>query len=158
SAGVSGGSMMMGPGLLPAGTTSYAACEFSFLSEGPHRIQFSAVRGGVPEASDTYAVVVDTTPPATRLSFGPGRSGSYLPLDTLITLPSSDTALPDRQAGSGVSQILYSIDGSTFAYTQPFALSVNQGLFSGSHAFQWYAIDHLGNTEPVQSMILVLDN
>ncbi len=108
------------------------------------------MRGGVPERSDTYSIVIDTTPPVTSLILGPTSSGTFLAPDTTITLASSDTL-------SGVDLVRYSVDGATFTYTGPFTLRQRHGLSLGSHAFAWWSTDHVANIEAVQSRLLTLD-
>lgn len=128
-----------------------SAESFALSSEGPHVISFAAVRGGVAEMEDTYAVTVDTTPPTSSLVLGQGSSGTSLRPDTVITLVSTDTA-------SGVDTVVYTLDGLAFVYNGPFTLGAKHGLISGTHLFEWSAIDHLGNAESVHNQTLVLDS
>src|SRR5262249_11274172 len=123
----------------------------SLSAEGLHKIEFRAVRNGVPEVSDFYAVIIDTTPPATAFDAGTGLFGGFLRPDAQITLSSTDTV-------SGVASVQYVVDGTTYPYTGPFTLLAERGLQAGIHTPGWYAADAVSNQEQTHSITVTLDN
>ena len=110
-----------------------------------------------------YGVVDDpyplVSPPVTLTHFtpahGPATSLPRSPQGYIVVNSSVPIALTARDPGSGVAKILYSINGSTWKeYSAPLNLTGSDGVYK----IIYYAVDHLGNAEPMQSLTFVLDN
>jgi len=110
-----------------------------------------------------YGIVFDPyplmRPPVEATHFTPARGMTtslprspqgYLVVDSAIPI-----TLEAKDPGSGVAKILYSINnGEWQEYSGPFNLSGDDGVYKVSY----YAVDHLGNAEPVQTLTFLLDN
>lgn len=114
---------------LDGGSPTPYALPFRVTGEGPHTLVFNSSDnlGGV-EPENTFAFVVDATPPETNGTVevaGEVRT---------VRLTATDT-------GSGVASLEYRLDGgSRTAYVGPIAVT---GV--GFHTVQYYASDRVGN-------------
>ncbi len=142
-------------GVVPVGV---ATLEYSFdgLTWTPYTVPFGAsgddgprtlyYRGtdllGNAEPVQTLSIILDNTPPTTSLAIPSG----ILSVESRFTLSATD-------AGSGVARIEYSIDGGAWAtYDRPFFLGV------GDHTIRYRSVDRLGTAEPVQFVLVRIDN
>jgi len=126
-----------------------ADAPFTIAQEGIHSIAFRAVRGGLPEDSDRYDLIVDTSAPVTTLTISAG-SHDFIRPDSVLTLTAAD-------ALSGVSHTAYVLNGTTFPYTGSFTFQQKHGLVAGTHVFAWLSRDAVGHEEAVQTRRLTLD-
>ena len=87
---------------------------------------------------------------------GLGFAGNRVTPDgALIVTSETPITLSSIDPGSGVAEIHYAIDGGEWqVYTGPIYLTGDDG----PRALTYYAIDHLGNVEPKQTVPLFLDN
>lgn len=105
----------------------------------------------VPKQNIIFEVYADSRPPTTRLSIEATRrhlrkGKIYVPGTAKIVLLAADEL-------SGVNKILYSIDGSNYTeYTSPILLSDQK-----EYTLKYFAFDHVGNVEAVQTAIIVVD-
>lgn len=91
------------------------------------------------------ALVLDATPPVTSLVHS---TGTPVSTSTFLSLQATDPLTSGY--ASGVALTYLALDGQPFAvYGQPFVFTS-----TGSHHMAWYSVDHLGNTEPVNSLTL----
>jgi hypothetical protein len=133
------------------------------LPEGRWSVSYSATDAyGNAEPPQLLTVRVDSTPPQTTLALDASTSsaqagaqnadGSFQP-PLQVTLNSTDPALADGSAGSGVQSTEYSVDnGQTWqAYAQPFEITT-----VGEMTIQYRSVDVAGNLEPAHSQTLRL--
>lgn len=129
---------------------SYSA-DFAITgSNGLHSVVFTA-RDNVGNMSvwSTNVYFLDITPPSLDFTVDPvpfdTNGVRFISTRTLVKINSSD-------AESGVSAVLYSIDGGEYRnYTVPFTLS------AGSHTVKARAYDMLGNETEVKEISLTVD-
>ncbi len=77
------------------------------------------------------------------------------PQGVFVITSQTPVALEATDPGSGVAKILYSINSNPWQdYTTPFTLTGPDGVYQVSY----YAVDHLGNVEPVTTLSFLLDN
>lgn len=118
-----------------------------FKEEGKHTIKFRAVNP-VNNWSPTQVmeVFVDLTPPSTQVKLPEGKSwkgsaDTYVQLNSTLTLEAQDNL-------SGISNIEYSFDGSTFrSYNRPIVVEK-----SGRQTIYFHSMDKVGNTEAMKTM------
>src|SRR3989475_7860695 len=117
------------------------------MTEGTHVVHYYAVNiAGLPEASHSVPILVDTIPPTTFiwLSGTRGANGWYTSNVTV--------ALNATDATSGVATTSYRIDGGTWlAYTGPFVLG------DGQHVVDYFSIDLAGLPETMHSQTIAID-
>jgi parallel beta-helix repeat protein len=90
-------------------------------------------------------------PPCTPCVAGSAQSQNGMILVTSRT----PIELRATDPGSGVAGIYFAIDdGQWMSYTQPFTLTGPDGV----HRVSYYAVDRLGNREPVRTISYLLDN
>ena len=123
---------------------------FAFSAEGPHSIQFAAVRGGVADTPDTYSVIIDTTPPVSSLTVD---SVTYAGGDTIRWLSTSTVSLASADALSGVAGSSYQVDGGTATLFAGNPLPLN--FASGVHSLGIWSIDQVGNTEIARNYVIL---
>lgn len=110
----------------------------SFEKEGEVVLKyFSVDHVGNVEKVKTKTFFMDFTAPEIKSEKTGTTTGNVLSKDTKIVLNATDNL-------SGVKNIFYSIDGkSPIVYSQPLPAYI---LGEGEHKFDFYAIDHVGNT------------
>jgi len=133
-------------------TTVASQFTLAGLNDGPVVVDYRAVdRAGNIEAHHSISVVMDTAPPTTTLTISGSShvdSGgtTYAAEGAVIVLEASD-------AGSGVAETLYRIDGGAWTpYSVPFSISGE-----GSHTVEYRSTDNLGNVEGLKSMTIIID-
>lgn len=126
------------------------------LTAGSHHLDYRALdRMGNMETANFADLTVDGTAPRTTLSItGPQfNTGDmkYIAEYTTLSLSSRDVDESGR-AGSGVVSLKVRVDGNDFAvYGGSFTLT------EGRHAVEFFAVDHVGNAENVQSVVFSVD-
>ena len=104
--------------------------------------------GNVSAPSVVTARRVDNTPPATTAS---GVPSGYSASDVTVTLSPTD-------AGSGVSDTLYSVDnGPTQHGTSVLIPAPSNGSNDGSHTISFQSVDAAGNVESPHSVVVLID-
>ncbi|MEM2704751.1 MAG: hypothetical protein QXR45_16520 [Candidatus Bathyarchaeia archaeon] len=112
----------------------------------------------LPDAITT--IPPDATPPKSTLIIGLPQytdigGNLYVTYDTPFTLIADD--YPD---GTGVRTIFYRISNNTYdtswmEYSETFYL---KGLVDGEYSIDYYSVDNIGNTEPTNTVIVILDS
>jgi len=105
-------------------------------------------------------VGVDSSPPSSNLAIGDPK---YIdPSDNVYVTSDSPFALSaeDNPGGVGVSSTFYCVYNSSYntgwlEYSAPFYLI---GLTDGEYSIDYYSTDNLGNTEPTNTVTVILDN
>jgi hypothetical protein len=123
-----------------------------FKEEGKHTIKFRAVNP-VNNWSPTQVmeVFVDLTPPSTEVKLPEGKSwkngtDTFVQLNATLTLAAQDNL-------SGISNIEYSFDGSSFKpYNRPIVVEK-----TGKQTIFYHSTDKVGNSEPMKSMDFIGD-
>jgi len=97
---------------------------------------------GNAEAPRTLSLILDNAPPTTELLTSPG----------MISV-ASRFSLSAGDAGSGVASTEYRVDGGRWIpYTGAFSLAV------GDHVIEYRSVDRLGNSEPVRTASIRIEN
>jgi hypothetical protein len=126
---------------------------FTLVSEGEHVVEwFSEDNVGNVEGVQGMGLRVDNTPPTTNYAVaGPSYTGGFVSSFTRVSLTTTDGGvLP-----VGIEALEYSFDGQTWIpYSVPFGLSGDDGPKS----VYFRGRDLLGNSEPVRTLSLILDN
>jgi Tol biopolymer transport system component len=127
------------------------------LAAGTHTITFAAQdQGGNLEDIHIVPAFVDITPPAAAYSANPPLFFNgvrfFASSSTVFGLSAQD---PFSNGGaSGVSQILLSTDGGSFAaYSSSWSFSAG-----GTHNFQFMAVDNVENVSGLQSVFVTVTN
>ncbi|MBI2787280.1 MAG: fibronectin type III domain-containing protein [Elusimicrobia bacterium] len=132
---------------LAVDTTNYALYPgtFTLTGEGVHTISYYSVDwNGQEEVLQTTTAVVDTSAPLTTVdivgsSAAVAEAGLIISTDSLVSLTAAD-------AGSGIAQTFYSVDGGTQqVYAAAFALA------EGTHTVSFASFDLLGNEETART-------
>lgn len=113
---------------------------FVGVGDGSIRVSAKVVFNGMPAYSNKVVLQVDGTPPVSGLSLaGEETGGSYAP-GVAMGLMADD-------AGSGVRETLYSVDGGNgwTVYGQPVVL-----MEEGDYTIGYYSVDRTGNREAVR--------
>ncbi|MDI6642050.1 MAG: Ig-like domain-containing protein, partial [Elusimicrobiota bacterium] len=135
------------------------AIDFTLLDqpEGEYIIYYFAEDlYGHREETKSVTVIIDTTAPKSELrvdgiEFIDEQDRKFIRSDTNLVLSAEDP--PVNLLASGVKEILYSIDYSTFTvYYKPIT-----GLPEGKHTISYYSLDQLNNTEIINSLTLYVD-
>ncbi len=120
-------------------TTTFTTLTFTGLSDGPHTFTVAAVDnvGNVDATPAATSWTVDTLAPDTTITISP-------------TTPTSSTAativFTGSDSGSGVASFMCSLDGApATTCISPVNLV---SLSDGSHSFNVFAVDNVGNTDP----------
>ncbi|MFO8042321.1 MAG: Ig-like domain repeat protein [Alkalispirochaeta sp.] len=123
----------------------------SFPREGRYRGYAYAVDNvGNRSPTVTLAVVVDDTPPTTRII---PRQPMATVRGTRFATTGSTFAVHAEDTGSGVSRVEVSVDGTDFQeFTEPVQFDE-----PGEHTLQARAIDHAGNESTVAQLSFVVD-
>jgi len=119
------------------------------LAQGTHTavVQVADLAGNVSSA--TAAFFIDSIPPVTTLLVDGLPAGTT----SLVIFTTDTVGLSAVDAGSGVFETLYALDGATAAvvYSSTFSLS------TGTHALAYRSVDRAGNVEtPKAAAITVL--
>jgi hypothetical protein len=111
-------------------------------------LEDSAGRFTMPDLSGEAQFPGDTTAPTTTATIAPDPpAGGWYRAAPQLTLVASD------EGGSGVDQMLYSVDGGTQQfYTGPIVLTG-----AGAHVVTYGAIDRAGNFETFKSVTVKVD-
>ncbi|MGQ0644795.1 MAG: OmpL47-type beta-barrel domain-containing protein [Elusimicrobiota bacterium] len=134
---------------------AFAATEtLSLPGEGSHAVAFRALRGGIPEASDTFRVIVDATPPSTVDSRG---EGSAVLDGRVYATPRAPITLSAEDVLAGVKATKFVVDGTTFSYAAPFTLEAVGAGADGARVLSWSSEDNVGNVEESRSLEIVVD-
>ncbi|MFA6093804.1 MAG: hypothetical protein WCU88_09605 [Elusimicrobiota bacterium] len=109
------------------------------LSQGTHTATTFAADLAGNGSSISTTFLLDSLPPATALIVNGLQSSA-----TTIALVSTDTlAFAASDAGAGVQEIRYGLDGATeMIFTSAFNLA------AGTHTLSFYSLDAVGNIEP----------
>ncbi|MEK7388431.1 MAG: Ig-like domain-containing protein [Elusimicrobiota bacterium] len=117
--------------------------------EGPHSVTFHSVDLiGNAEAPQTRNLILDSTPPVTKLLVDNVISSSA----TLVVSMTTEFSFLKSDSGSGVAQTLYALDGSTATTVavSTFSLSI------GTHSLVFQSIDNVGNAEPAKTVSIAV--
>ncbi len=120
-------------------------------ADGIHYMEFRAEDVlGNNETINNQTFYLDTTAPTTSINFG---SSNILRSDDTINLSASDT-------GSGVNGTWYRIRYGTDSWSDWILYSANFTLSGtdGEVTIEFYSTDNLGQSEAVQTRVLILDN
>ncbi|MEM3697414.1 MAG: CARDB domain-containing protein [Candidatus Bathyarchaeia archaeon] len=107
-----------------------------------------------------FEEIIDNIPPTTTLNIGKPKYVS--PTDNIYVSSATQFTLTaeDNPGGTGVASTLYRIYNSTYdtgwlEYSAPFYLI---GLADGEYSIDFYSVDNVGNTEPTNTVTVILDN
>jgi len=127
---------------LDGGAPSIVGGAVFISSEGAHTLAWhSADNAGNAEAAKTITLNVDFTPPVSEVVFS-SATGGVLPAGAYVGFAALD-------AGSGVAEVRYSVDGSSEAiFVSTFTLP------AGQHSLAWHALDNIGNVEAAHSVVV----
>lgn len=123
----------------------------TFTATAPGPIEVTLTMDGEVVATDTITAVAatDAVAPITTstVTDTTGLNGWYYePVQVTLTAE-------DNQGGSGVNEIRYSLDGTSFTtYTAPFTVAT-----PGITTVTFYAVDVVGNEESHKTLLLKLD-
>ena len=130
------------------------------VPDGTHTIQAQAVTGTTTVSSNTVTVTVannappppDTTPPTSTISC----NGSACQSSAYTNPVAVALAATDNPGGSGVAEIVYTLDGTTptlvngTIYTAPFTVQTTTTV-------EYRAIDFAGNVENANSQTITIN-
>ena len=103
-----------------------------------------------PKQEVLWPVYADGLPPVTRYTLTSDRT---LPHDIHLLGSSSTIDLKATDRGAGVEALYYSIDSTNWtAYQEPFLPNT-----TGPTTLYFYAYDHVGNTETLRTLNLLID-
>ena len=125
----------------------------SFEHPGEYRVKYFAVDNvNNVERTHEFTFIVDFAPPSTRATITGVKLGreNIISTNTNIYLESHDSL-------SGVKQIYYRFDSSSWVVYQPQTKLPLANLSDGHHKLQFYAVDNVNNKEPFQSFTFYLD-
>jgi hypothetical protein len=110
----------------------------NFDKEGEYILKFYATDNvGNTEDTGERRVIIDTTPPVTKLEIEGPKHNEVISYRSVIKLNATDTV--------GVKETFYSINnGPEARYVKPIAAGQ---LAEGEHSISWYSIDIVGNAE-----------
>lgn len=116
-------------------------------SEGQYKISVYALDNVGNKEEITRTIVVDNTPPLSKLSFEGDKYENIISGRSSISISSTDTL--------GVKQIYYSIDtGKIAVYNKSIKASA---LSEGDHIIHYYSIDVVENIEETKSFSFFVD-
>ena len=134
---------------LDGGSWTVFTSPFVFVGEGQHHVSFySTDQAGNRESPQTVLLSVDSTPPATHLLI----DGVIASSSSIVLISTDAISFSTSDAGSGVAQTLYSLDGST---TQSVAVSTFS-LAVGTHTLSFQSVDNIGNLEALNSLFALV--
>ena len=128
------------------------------LSDGTYHIDYNSTDyAGNMELTNTVTIILDNTSPTTTLNIGEPK---YVTDKTYVTSEVPFTLEAYDNAGSGIYSIAYRIyndsyDSGWLPYTAPFYLTA---LADGAYTIEFNSTDNVGNVEPLNTAIVVLDN
>ena len=137
----------------PAQNSELAFSRDVTLSEGMNTVTLYAEdrSGNRSTATFTYELRLDTRGPVTVATTSPGPNGFGWNSESVsVGLASTD------EAGAGVREVRYSLDGApevTVSGTAAQVLLETEGL----HTVRYRAVDLAGNAEPVKSLVVRID-
>ncbi|MBL4888666.1 MAG: hypothetical protein JKX97_01435, partial [Candidatus Lindowbacteria bacterium] len=137
-----------------AGFATYSAA-ITFSAQGSHTIQYRSIdKLGNTEATQSLAVVVDNTEPATALTIGSPQASdtanTYVTTATTFTL----SAVDSPTLASGVKTTEYHLNGAAFFEATSFTISGVDGAYN----IGYRSDDNLGNQEAEKTKAVQLDN
>ncbi|HJT25484.1 MAG TPA: hypothetical protein VJ873_13000, partial [bacterium] len=149
---VTANSTVLSPNTLTASIT------LTGLPDGPLAIGFRAIdEVGNQEALQSQTVVLDNTPPVTRIT-----TPNTVDVNSVgqVSLAADDPSTSSGQAGSGVSFIRVQVTSQQgvqapqtfFSNTVPAGAIVNGYIGANELVFQ--AVDNLGNVEPAHTVVI----
>lgn len=114
------------------------ASPLNFDKEGEYLLKFYATDNvGNTEDTGERRVIIDATPPVTKLEIEGPRHNEVISNRSVIKLNATDTV--------GVKETFYSLNnGPEARYVKPIAAGQ---LAEGEHSISWYSIDIVGNAE-----------
>ncbi len=116
------------------------------LKEGENKVRNLAVK------SEAYTVIGDGTPPTTQPNY-PDTPSYETPERDFIGQNSQFELVAEDQL-SGVWKTWASYEGKP--YVPAAGLKLNLEV-DGVHTFKYFSVDHVGNEEPLQDLVLVVD-
>ncbi len=125
------------------------------LRDGTYQIDYNSTdNAGNVEPTNTATVILDNTPPTTRITIGDPKyiSGrTYVTADTPFVLAAIDT-------DSGVKSTAYRINSTSYdsgwlTYTKPFNLTL---LSDGNYTIAFNSTDNAGNVEATNAVNVTL--
>src|SRR6266487_2363030 len=137
-----------------SGVASYTAAQL-VNTQGPFTKSGKATDGaGNDSASTSFSGNVDTANPVSVASANGGAysSDTWTNQTVNVSLSATDTG------GSGVKQIVYSIDGGADVTTSGSSVAIPAFTTSGIHTVSFHAVDNVDNTEsPNHSFVVKVD-
>lgn len=120
------------------------------MQEGSHTLTYRGVDNlGTIETELTLDFIVDGSPPSSVAGVG---SPNYTAVDLWIS-PLTEIDIQADDAGSGIQEIEFSIDGGGWqVYYSPITVSQE-----GSHTLSYRAMDNIGNVEETLTLDFVVD-
>ncbi len=123
--------------------------KFTVSSDGNHTVEYNSTdSAGNTESVQTTFVAVDTTNPSSSDNYT--SSGWQAKSQTAVKVTVSD-------GDSGVSQLSYRVDGGSWTTVSGSSAEFNVSG-DGNHTVEYNATDTAGNTEPVQTEYVALDD
>jgi hypothetical protein len=138
----------------PAGANTWSPVGSSFnttgVSDGLYdfRVSVTDRSGNLSAYSSVAGRLIDNTPPGTTAS---GVPAGYSATDVTVTLSPAD-------AGSGVSDTLYEVDGGAAQHgTSILIPAPSNGSNDGTHTVSFQSVDAAGNVETPHSVTVKID-
>ncbi|MEM1513325.1 MAG: PKD domain-containing protein [Candidatus Thermoplasmatota archaeon] len=132
-------------------TSGIARLNFNITEECEHWINITAIDDLGNTAYDNETVYVDNTPPSgTTIEFGQPEYDNWITSATNITLEEGNDG---GICKCGIDKIYYRINGIEYEYTAPFTIPDEC-----NHTIEYYAVDYLGNKEPINNITVRVDN
>jgi hypothetical protein len=135
------------------GNQSFASYQnaIDLNNEGENQIHYYAIdRVGNKEKEKVETFVIDTTPPESIYNVVGITDAGVISLSTKIYLKITDNIV-------GTAKTFYRFDEQEWRNYRPESVLPLQDLKDGNHTLQFYSIDHLKNTEEIQSFSFYLD-
>ncbi len=134
---------------IDGGSWTVYASPFVLTGEGQHHISFFSIDlAGNTESPKTALLSVDSTPPLTRLLVDGVASSS----SSIVLISTDALSFSTSDAGSGVAQTLYALDGSTTESVTVSTFSLNVG----THTLSFQSVDNVGNLEALNSVFALV--
>jgi len=130
--------------------TEYSS-PFTISEDGEHEIEFYSVDVGAREEEHkTVTVRVDISAPTSS-----GAPTGTMGLEDWYVSPVVvEMAGSDPAGGSGVSEIMYRVDGGDWEAVNGVSVTV---ALEGPHTLEYYAVDVAGNAEDVHNVTMKVD-
>ncbi|OQB28613.1 MAG: hypothetical protein BWY10_00323 [Chloroflexi bacterium ADurb.Bin180] len=132
-------------------------------ADGQHTLRYLSVDLACnQEAVHTATLKIDKTHPSTthQLEGKAGDGGWFTSSPVTVTLTATD-AVTGVSAYSGIESVRYRVDGGPWQIrgaSTSFAVTVPPGQANCTRLVEYYAVDNAGNTEPVHSLSIGVDN